>query len=138
MSRKSQVVDASVVLTFLFAKDKEKRMKIFKLLEKAESNKFHLYAPLLLKVEVANGLRFSETDTMKVHRLLDEFYQIPIRFIEPSSALLHSAIERSLEVGDTVYDALYHVLAQAHDAKFITCDKKYYERAKMYGDIELI
>lgn len=136
--KKSILVDASVAVHFIIGKNESIVLEVKKLFDLANNHKLKILAPSFLQIEVANALRFSLTDEMKQFENLEEFFQLGITFIEPTKVNIFDALNRSQIVNDTVYDALYHVLAQAHEATFITCDRKYFERAKMYGDIELI
>jgi predicted nucleic acid-binding protein len=66
-----------------------------------------------------------------------------ITIITPNQHIEHLAIEITKSGNDKsgyphFYDAMYHATAIINNATFITLDKKHYNKAKHFGNIELI
>lgn len=132
------VVDASIVLVGLLESRKSLVKEIKDIFLSAKKGKCELISSPFLKIEVANGLRFNERDVAKANKLLNGFFDLPIKFISLNTVLYEQSLSKSYEFGTTVYDISYHVLAKAQGAIFLTCDEDYYQKAKNFGDIELL
>lgn len=135
---KTYVIDASVVATALLAEESTVESFFQKLLEKALQKEILILSSKFLIVEVANALRFGLKDGDKSTQVLKDFLALPIKTVVPSKSALLLALALSYEIRTTVYDTLYHVLAQSYGATFLTCDDGYYRKAKKLGDIEYI
>jgi len=123
---KKFVVDASVALKWLINEDYSDRAKL--LLLRFGSGLVELYAPELLKLEVANGLRkyfvkklISEEQLITLYSL---FSDIDIEYINHSIDLIMNSIKYAIVNDVTFYDALYIVLAKNMNGLFITADDK--------------
>jgi len=135
---KSYVIDASVVATSLL-RSKATVAVIFQgLLEKAERGDIALLSSKLLLIEVANALRFGVKEKDKSLVIYKDFLDLPIQTLNLSKSLLELSLKISYELGASVYDTSYHVLAKAHRATFLTCDDSYVRKAKQMGSIEHI
>ncbi len=134
----TMVIDASVILVYLLEEQKSVADKVASLLKKAEQKSIVLLSTSLFPLEVANGLRFSMKDASHAAEILNDFSILPIEIIALNNIQIKKALEIAYELGTTVYDASYHVLAIARNAIYITADKKYFDKAKQLGNIELI
>jgi len=120
------VVDASVALKWLIREDYSDRAKL--LLIRHGSGLIRLFAPTLLKLEVANGLRkyfirkyINEEQLYKLYKL---FYEIDITYIDHDLDFIMEAIKYAIANSIAFYDALYIVLARRINGLFITADDK--------------
>lgn len=132
------VVDASVILKTILQEDATVSDKFNVILQEVKSKKAELYSIKFLKTEVANGIRFGERDKDLGFKYYDIFLSLPIKCVTLSKSQHKGCLPLSYELGTTVYDTSYHVLAKAQNAIFLTCDEDYYKKAKDLGGIELI
>lgn len=132
------VVDASVVAKAILAENTSVESFFQKLLEKALQKEILLLSLKFLLVEVANALRFTIRDPEKSTAVFKDFLALPIKTVVPLKSTYTLALRLSYELGTSVYDTLYHVLAQSYGATFLTCDEGYFKKAKKLGDIEYI
>ena len=131
-------IDASLVAVSLLSEN-IKVEKFFKdLLTEAARKKIQLISSKFLNLEVANALRFSIKDKEKSLRIMKDFSSLPIKTVVLSRTHIYLAIKTSYELGTTVYDTSYHILAKAYGAILFTSDEDYYKKAKNLGDIEFI
>ena len=132
------VIDASIVLTALLESRKEILDKIKDFLLLVEKGKIEAISTPFLKIEVANGLRFNVNNSTKAVELFDGFLALPLKYQKLDNSLYEESMYISYKIETTIYDTLYHVLAKAQNATFLTCDENYYKKAKNLGDIELL
>lgn len=132
------VVDASLILKTILKEDESVARKLRSVLEKVKHKKVELISVKLLKSEVANGIRFGEKKSELGLRYFEAIWDLPIKYMTLSKIQMKNCLRLSYDLDTTVYDTSYHVLAKVHNAVFLTCDEKYYEKAKGLGDIELI
>ena len=132
------ILDASVVVRYLLSSSEEVAKRLPLLLRGVKDSKFKLYSSFLLSLEVCNSLRFSLVDKQKLETVLSKLFKLPIKYLKLTNAQLSEAASLSYDLGTTVYDTSYHILAKAHNAIFLTCDEDYYKKAKDLGDIEFI
>ena len=85
-----------------------------------------------------NGLRFGIRDEEKALELARLYEELPIRKVGLSQRLWEEVMSLAYEQGTTVYDTAYHVLALSLGWKFLTRDKKYANRAKGVGEVEVM
>ena len=135
---KIYVIDASVILKVFLNESTSVIDEFSTILKKTQEKKVTLLSSKMLNIEVANGLRFSVKDQVEAIKTFKDFMSLPIKTFVITKLQNEKTIKLSYELGTTVYDTSYHVLAKAHNAIFLTCDEKYYEKAKDLGDIELI
>ena len=131
-------IDASVVVKFLLKGERVVVKRLASLLRKSRGNKLRLISSTLLPLEVGNALRYSLRDKEKLNIVIFKFFGLPIEFINLSNSQIQEAIGLSFDLGTTVYDTSYHILAKANGAIFLTCDREYFKKAKKLGDIELV
>ena len=132
------LLDASVVVRYLLSSSEEVAKRLPLLLRGVRDSKFKLYSSFLLSLEVCNSLRFSLADKQKLETVLSKLFKLPIKYLKLTNAQLAEAASLSYDLGTTVYDTSYHILAKAHNAIFLTCDEDYYKKAKSLGEIELL
>lgn len=132
------VIDASVVLSYLLSEDKNIEKQVKNLLIKTQEEETELYSSKLLKLEVGNGLRFSLTDKNLAEKTYQSFLKLPIKYACISEVVYIKTLSVAFKYNTSFYDASYHLLAKTLKAQFLTCDKKYYKKAKSLGGIELV
>ncbi|KKQ42682.1 MAG: hypothetical protein US60_C0014G0003 [Microgenomates group bacterium GW2011_GWC1_37_8] len=135
---KSYLIDASIVLKSILNEDASVSEKFQELLKKVVSGKTQISSQKFLITEVANGIRYGEKDKTAGTQYLKVFLELPIKYLTLSKNLHKIILEASYDIGTTVYDTSYHILAKAQGAIFLTCDENYYKKAKDIGDIELV
>jgi predicted nucleic acid-binding protein len=135
---KSFVIDASVVLAYLLVEKDGLVKQIKPYFRKADKKLIILMAPQLLKHEVGNGIRYSESGFLSASKAYYRFLQLPISYPATESVHFNKTLEFSYELQTTFYDTHYHYLAMYHKAIFLTCDNKYYKKAKSLGNIKLL
>lgn len=133
---KSVVLDASIILNYLFTETKNVNKIVTKILKQAEKKQLKLLSVSYLPLEVANGLRFKLKDPILAEEVIVKFMALPIKLYELSNPQLLQTTKLSYTMGTTIYDTAYHLLAIAHHATFLTCDHKYYMQANDLGSIE--
>ncbi len=122
------VLDASVILTFLLGNNPTVNHRFPVLLQKASHNALKLYSTSFLPFEIGNGLRYTLNDPPFAQLIFDRFTQLPITL---------TTLHLCYQLKTSFYDTSYHVLAQTLQATFITCNKKYYQKAKNLKSIRL-
>jgi predicted nucleic acid-binding protein len=132
------VVDASFVLQALLGLREAPVKRLHDLLAQSESGKVRLLSPELFVYEVANGLRFTITDIDLVESTLQNISAFPIEIVSVTWTQINEVCRLAVRDSTTVYDSSYHFLAIVYGGVFITCDEKYYAKAKDLGNIELI
>lgn len=135
---KNYVIDASVILSFLMEKGFRKASFIESLLKDAESGGVKLLSSPILPLEVGNGLRFTLKNQEQAEDVYRRFLKLPVEYLPLTEIQLKKVLSLSYLLKTTAYDTSYHLLAQVRDAKYITCDIKYYRKAKKLGNIELL
>lgn len=124
------VLDASVVLKWIFGdEDKEGKAGLFR--DGHLSGKEIIAVPDLFFFEIANVLstktRLNAKDAAEAFSLLWNF-DFEVLYFRREEFL--DAIMLSKRYGITLYDASYIELAQRLQCKFITADRKLFEKAK--------
>jgi len=125
------VVDASVAIKwFLPEIYSEEASLVLK-------SKHELMAPDLIWAE------FGSTLWKKIHRkeltvqeadgVLKDFMRLPFQTYS-SKSLLSFAWKLAHESGATVYDSLYHALANSRNCSLVTADKKFYDSISKGAD----
>lgn len=132
------VVDASVIITALSQKNHTATKLLSKLLRLSKKDQASLHAPSFLDLEVANGIRFSNTDTKLAQEQLTRYFDLPITHPKLSEDVTRLSLHHSYQNQTTIYDTAYHILAISLDATFITCDRKYFQKAKHLKHIKLL
>ncbi|MDP3724534.1 MAG: type II toxin-antitoxin system VapC family toxin [bacterium] len=135
---KAYVLDASVVICYIQEEDEKIGQKIARLFKEQKAGMVELLAPRLLLVEVGNGLRFSVDTQDQALAAYRVFSRLPLSYQEMTTEVCGQAISQAFQFNTTVYDTVYHVLAQSRSATLLTCDRAYFQKAKQVGSIELL
>lgn len=135
---KMYLIDASIVLKSILKEDNSVAKKIGVILEGAMEGSIEVISSKFLILEVANGIRFGEKDAISAKKYLEAFLKLPIKYLSCSREQYKKALEVSYNLGTTVYDTSYHILAKSRNAIFLTCDEDYFSKAKGLGGIELV
>jgi len=135
---KTYVLDASVILTFLLGEKATVKEKFPKILRQAQKGKVKLYSSYLLPLEIGNGLRYTIKDGILAEEVLKKFLRLPIDFFVLSSLHYKKILQLSYLLKTSFYDTSYHFLAKILKGVFLTCDTKYYKKAKKLGNIEFL
>lgn len=135
---KKYVVDASIVISSLIVPSRKIAKRFNSILKENQKGKVEILSSDLLAIEVANGLRFSVKDQALAQEYFDRFAKLPIKihYFKPGQML--EVLKLAYQLGTTVYDSSYHYLAKLFGGIFITADKKYFEKAKELGSVELV
>lgn len=132
------VLDASVILTFLLGKNRSAEKKFIKFLNQVRNGKAKFQSGYLLPLEIANGLRYSLADENLAIEVFQKFSALPIDYFSFSSAQLTRILQLSYLFKASFYDTSYHFLAKLLKGTFLTCDARYFKKAKGYGHIEIM
>lgn len=135
---KSYILDASVILTFLLKSNPSVEKNFTKVLKEVKDKRAKLYSNYLLPLEIGNGLRFTIKDKVSADEAMQKFLDLPIKFFVFSSAHYGKILELSYLFKASFYDASYHFLAKLLKGTFLTCDTKYFKKAKDFGNIKLL
>lgn len=131
------VPDASVILKWAIGLETESHQeKAIHILDAWVDNKIEIVLPELWVFEVGNflGRMVQDLALEKMETLLD--FHFKTRKLDKGTCKLIFKLMNDLSV--SFYDASYHALAQKVGGIFITADKKYYQKAKIKGGIELL
>ena len=136
--KRKVVTDASVILSYILEENPGMIKRFEKLLNDVREEKVEILSHHLVSLEVANGLRFKLTkDGNLAREIFKTFLQLPFKLVPLTKVQQEKALSLSLEIGTTVYDTSYHILAKSHGATFLTADREYFKKAKILDDIEL-
>lgn len=131
------VPDASVILKWAIGLENESDQgKAIHILHAWVDNKIEIILPKLWVFEVGNfiGRVTPNLALEKMETLLD--FHFKTRKLDKETCKLIFELMSDLSI--SFYDASYHALAQKMGGIFITADKKYYQKAKVKGSIELL
>lgn len=129
------VVDASVVATWLLSTNKNRESIAHDFII---DNSHKLYSAELLDIEISNALTMYSSTLETVDNLFELYKTIGIELLPYLPIHLDMARQVSFDIKDTVYDSLYHTTAMTRGLTFMTMDRKYYNKAKHLGNIELL
>ncbi len=135
---KVYVLDASVILSYLLSEETIVVEEFEKLLKEARKNRVKLISSKLLPLEVANGLRYTLSDSALAVRVLETFLDLPLEYVDFTKGQLQRALQLAYTTKTSFYDASYHILAIELEGVFLTCDKKYFQKAEKFGFIRLL
>jgi len=131
------VPDASVILKWAIGLETESyQEKAIHILDAWVNNNIEIVLPELWVFEVGNflGKMVQDLALEKMETLLD--FHFKTSKLDKGTCKLIFKLMNDLSV--SFYDASYHALAQKMGGIFITADKKYYQKAKSKGGIELL
>lgn len=127
------ILDASFLVNVLAGEGGKKPTEFFQKISREE-----IYSLPLSFWEVANALRFKLSVQSEARELFARFKALPIKFLPLALEQMDEVLDMAYQVGGTVYDVSYHFLARSLGGTLITCDKKYFQKAKKLGGVELI
>lgn len=127
------ILDASFLVNVLAGEGGKKPTEFFEKISREE-----IYSLPLSFWEVANALRFKLPVQSEARELFARFKALPIKFLPLGLEQMDEVLEMAYQVRGTVYDVSYHFLARSLGGTLITCDEKYFKKAKKLGGIELI
>ena len=134
---KAYVLDASFIVEAFTVKGRARsQMRI--LLQEVAKKEAQLHAPSLLAYEFGNAMLSGKFSAEELDMLYVRFDSLQIELATPSSVLLRMASDAAAAQKTALYDMAYHQLALLLAGIFITCDAKYYAKARELGSIELV
>ncbi|MBG0810980.1 type II toxin-antitoxin system VapC family toxin [Methylosinus sp. H3A] len=125
------IIDASVAVKWYVAE--AQHMQAREILAAANDL---LAAPDLILTEVANALRRKVSEgTATREQALEALEDLPRSFslLVPSSATLRAAFDIALDLGHPFPDCVYLACAAMNDARLVTDDRKFLEKAVANG-----
>jgi predicted nucleic acid-binding protein len=132
------VLDSSVALKWIFA-DEEGAEHAERVRDEHVSGKNEIAVPSLFFYEIANvfatKVKLSAEEALEAFELISAF-EFNVHEIDNSEYLEAMALSMKLKV--SVYDASYHVLAGRLGCRFLTADRKFWEKVKNIGVVELL
>lgn len=135
---KIYVVDASILLTALLEENESVSRKIKEIFREVQAKKTQMYSSNLLPLEMANGLRFTIKDKKLSEEVFGRFSSLPIILFNLKVEHVNRVLELAYNLGTSVYDTSYHLLAKMLRGTFLTCDGEYFEKARGLKSIELV
>ena len=132
------VLDSSVALKWIFA-DEDGAEHAERVCDEHISSKNELAVPALFFYEIANVLatkvRLPVEEALEAFKLISAF---ELNVHELDGDCFAEAISFAMSHKVSVYDASYHVLAERLGCRFLTADRKFWEKVKMLGVAELL
>ncbi len=127
-------VDASVCIKWFILENEpytEKAIHLFKQIGVGKQ----VIQPLHWQAEVVAVINRREPEIIKQAINLMGALELPVM---DNTDVYHKASEISQQLNHHLFDALYHAVALLSDGVFITDDRKYYNKAKPLGAIQLL
>lgn len=119
------VIDASVAAKWYLPEQGSELAAA--LLDRAKRQEVTMLAPELLAIEVANAawqrVRRGEMEADRALRMVRNVARVEISWAN-SLDLIEAAAVLALRYGCSIYDAIYLALAEAHDCRLITADRR--------------
>ncbi len=125
------VVDSSVLLKWIKARDEELIREARQLLGEVERRRLEVHVPALLLYEVGNVLLMkTDLDLVGLDGALDRLEALPLAVAPPAAPLLRRAGRLGRQLGLSFYDASFVALASELDCPCVTADRAFYDRAR--------
>jgi len=132
------VLDSSVALKWIFA-DEEGAEHAERVRDEHVSGKSEIAVPSLFFYEIANVLatkvKLSAEEAMEAFELISAF-EFDVHELDSSEMMEVMSFTMKHKV--SAYDASYHVLASRLGCRFLTADRKFWEKIKVLGVVELL
>lgn len=132
------VLDSSVALKWIFA-DEEGAEHAERIRNEHVSAKNEITVPSLFFYEVANVLatkvKLSPAEALEAFELISAF-EFNVHELDSQEYL--EAMTLTMKHKISVYDASYHVLASRLGCRFLTADRKFWEKVKGVGVAEML
>ncbi|MFA5792807.1 MAG: type II toxin-antitoxin system VapC family toxin [Candidatus Gracilibacteria bacterium] len=135
--KKIYITDSSVAIKWL-TKEEPFATEALKILNDYATEKIKLIVPDIFWWELGNYFG-RETDSKTAYAILMSLkkYRFATYMLDNEHTLTALRIMEDYS-GVSFYDASYHALAIQNKATFITCDEKYYQKARKLGCIKLL
>ncbi|KAF0208384.1 MAG: hypothetical protein FD171_867 [Actinobacteria bacterium] len=124
----SVCVDTSVAFKWFSPAEEPGVDEALKLLRSHRDNEIALLAPSIMRVEVANALRYSGCGAPDLREAIQDLTRFHIEFVELSDCTLAHAGELAIEHRLSVYDATFLALAIERECVLVTADRKAFGR----------
>jgi predicted nucleic acid-binding protein len=132
------VLDSSVALKWIFA-DEEGAEHVEGILVEHISGKNEIAVPSLFFYEIANVLatkvKLTTEEALEAFELISAF-EFNVHELDSSEYM--EAMTLAMKHKVSVYDASYHLLASRLGCHFLTADRKFWEKVKGLGVVELL
>jgi len=132
------VLDSSIALKWIFA-DEEGAEHAVRVRDEHVSAKNEIAVPSLFFYEIANVLatkvRLSPEEALEAFELISAF-EFNVHELDSLEYLEAMALAMKRKI--SVYDASYHVLASRLGCRFLTADRKFWEKVKGVGVADLL
>lgn len=132
------VLDSSVALKWIFA-DEDGADHSERIRDDHVSGRNEIAVPALFFYEIANVLatkvKLSPEEALEAFELISAF---ELDLHELDSADFTEAMTLAMKHKISVYDASYHVLASRLGYRFLTADRKFWEKVKGLGVAEML
>jgi len=132
------VLDSSVALKWIFA-DEEGAVHAERVRAEHVSGDNEIAVPSLFFYEIANVLatkvKLSAEEALEAFELISAF---EFNIHELDTAGFTEAMTLAMGHKVSVYDASYHVMAARLGCRFITADRKFWDKVKGLGVVELL
>jgi len=131
------VLDASVILKWFLPEDKSSEAKFLR--EKHLKNEITICLPQLLVFEIANALvNKNELLLSDINLAIEILFFTNPKFFDCVEELIQETAKIARKYKITVYDASYIALARALSCKFITADKKLFNKIRTLRFVKLL
>ena len=132
------VLDSSVALKWIFA-DEDNADHAERIRDDHVSGKNEIAVPTLFFYEIANVLatkvELPPKEALEAFELVSSF-EVDVHELDNSEFL--EAMALAIKQKISVYDASYHVLASRLGCRFLTADRKFWEKVKGLKVVELL
>ena len=132
------VLDSSVALKWIFA-DEDGAEHAKRVRDEHISGINEIAVPTLFFYEIANVLatkvKLSAEEALAAFELMSAF-EFDVHDLDNSEYI--EAMNLAIKLKVSVYDASYHVLASRLGCHFLTVDRKFAEKVKSLGVVELL
>jgi predicted nucleic acid-binding protein len=132
------VLDSSVALKWIFA-DEGGAEHALRVRDDHISGKSEIAVPSLFFYEIANVLatkvKLSTEEVLEAFELISAF-ELNVHELDSPEYL--EAMTLAMKQRVSVYDASYHLLASRLGCRFLTADRKFWEKVKGLGVAELL
>ena len=132
------VLDSSVALKWIFANE-DSADHAERIRDDHVSSKNEIAVPTLFFYEIANVLatrvKLSPKEALEAFELVSAF-ELDVHELDNSEFMEAMALAMKHKI--SVYDASYHVLASRLECRFLTADRKFWEKVKGLEVAELL
>lgn len=122
------VIDSSVALKWLHKMNENYLTQADLVMKKAQRDESILIMPELAKYEIGNALLYKNLELPIIIRLIEQFYVLPIKFIDEDIIIAHTTVEIAHKYKISYYDASFIALAIKLKATLITSNPKHQKK----------